>query len=388
MPTYYVRPDGNDLNVGTAPTNASGTGAFRTVNKALSVAVGGDTVWIAPGTYRENVAPTAAAQSDYINVYGDVNLTQVAWGSGLTAGVVRITNNLVNDVGTPSGYVLDLRNKRFYRFEDIRFEGAFYFQGWWVSGQPLIGAGHRFTSCAFIGRQQQSYLYSAGPAIAHNGTFDIQFNKCIFHETPMAFSGHQSQGFDRLLRFYNCLFTVCASPLYTGFISYFSASGNGIEGSHYNQWVNCTFVGGNSQPLYLFTTNYVGVQHLVMNCLILAGGSTATFHTGGYLSTAIVENYNYGYTMTRSTIGAGANSVTLQYTPVDTGEGYQFNFAQYIPQTPLPGGQIVGAGAISASLGGVTVTAPLTDFTGNPWNQLNPTIGYVDSRVVATVSDI
>ena len=54
MPTYYVRPDGNDLNVGTAPTNAAGTGSFRTVNKALSVAVGGDTVWIAPGTYREN----------------------------------------------------------------------------------------------------------------------------------------------------------------------------------------------------------------------------------------------------------------------------------------------------------------------------------------------
>ena len=385
MPTYYVRPDGNDLNVGTAPTNAAGTGAFRTVNKALSVAVGGDTVWIAPGTYRENVVPTITTQSTYINVYGDVNLNQVAWGSGLTAGIVRITNNLVNDVGTPSGYVLNLNNKRFYRFEDIRFEGAFYLVGWFVNAQPLEGAGHRFTSCAFIGRQQQSYFYSAGPASAHNGTFDTQFSKCIFHETPMAFSGHQSQTWDRLLRFINCHFTVCASPLYSAFIAYFFGSGNGVEGGHYNQWVNCTFVGGNSQPLYIFLSNYLSPQHLILNCLFLTSGSTATFinqqNTNGML-----ENYNYGYNLTRSTVTAGANSVELKYTPVDTGEGYQFNFAQYIPQTPLPGGQIVGAGAVSAALGGVTVTAPTTDFTGALWNQPNPTIGYVDSRVVATVT--
>ena len=383
MPTYYVRPDGNDLNVGTAPTNAAGTGSFRTVNKALSVAVGGDTVWIAPGTYRENVLPTIATQSTYINVYGDVNLNQVAWGSGLTAGVVRITNNLVNDVGTPSGYVLNLNNKRFYRFEDIRFEGAFYLVGWYIAGQILEGAGHRFTSCAFIGRQQQSYFYVAGTGNAHIGTLDIQFSKCIFHETPISISTHQQTGFDRLLRFYNCHFTVCASPLYSAFISMYFGTGS-PEGTSFHQWVNCTFVGGNSQPSYVFYAAMNGETYLIMNCLFLTSGSTATF--GAVNSLGIRENYNYGYNLTRSSVPSGANSVELKYTPVDTGEGYQFNFAQYIPQTPLPGGQIVGAGAVSTNLGGIAVVAPTTDFTGALWNQPNPTIGYVDSRVVATVT--
>lgn len=381
MPTYYVRPDGNDLNVGTAPTNAAGTGAFRTVNKALSVAVGGDTVWIAPGTYRENVLPTIATQSTYINVYGDVNINQVAWGSGLTAGVVRITNNLVNDVGTPSGYVLDLRGKRFYRFEDIRFEGPFYVQGWAIAGQLLEGGGHRFTSCAFIGRQQQCFISNSS---ANVGTADIQFNKCIFHETPIAISTHQGGSHDRLLRFHSCLFTVCASPLYNGFISTFQYIGS-PEGDYFHQWVNCTFVGGNSQPLYVMYSNVNGRHFCVLNCLFLTSGITATL--GGTQSYSITENYNYGYNLTRAAISAGANSVTLQYTPVDTGEGYQFNFAQYIPQTPLPGSQILGAGVVSANMGGALVVAPTTDFTGNSWNQVNnPTIGYVDSRVVATVS--
>ena len=113
MPTYYVRPDGNDLNVGTAPTNAAGTGAFRTVNKALSVAVGGDTVWIAPGTYRENLVTTVAIQATTISFKGDTSLVQVAWGSGLTAGPIRITNFLTNDVSAPSGATLTLSSKRY-----------------------------------------------------------------------------------------------------------------------------------------------------------------------------------------------------------------------------------------------------------------------------------
>lgn len=386
MPTYYVRPDGNDTNVGTAPTNASGTGAFRTVNKALSVAVGGDTVWIAPGTYRENVLPTVAAQSTYINVYGDVNLTQVAWGSGLTAGVVRITNNLTNDVGTPSGYVLDLRGKRFYRFEKIRFEGPFFINGWFINGQPLEGAGHRFTSCAFIGRQQQSNLQIGSPQNINNGTLDVFFNKCIFHETPITFGGFQSSGtYDRLLVFHNCHFTVCASLVTNAFIGWATISGSGVEGEHYHKWVNCTFVGGNSQPSYIIYTGYGSNQHLILNCLFLTSGSTATF--GETSGVAIRQNYNYGYNLSRVSTGVGANSVELKYTPVDTGEGYQFGFAQYIPQTPMPGSQIVSAGVASATLGGVTVTAPLTDFTGNTWTiPSNPTIGYVESRVVATVT--
>ena len=124
MATYYVRPDGNDTNTGLAPTSASGTGAWRTVNRALSVAVGGDTVWIAAGTYRQNVTTSLAVQSSVINIKGDPSLTQVAWGSGLASGPVRITNFLTNDVTAPSGVTLSLTDKRYYTFDSLRFEGT------------------------------------------------------------------------------------------------------------------------------------------------------------------------------------------------------------------------------------------------------------------------
>jgi len=54
MATYYVQPNGADSNTGLGPS--SGT-AWRTVQKALGATgvTSGDTIYIAPGTYRETV---------------------------------------------------------------------------------------------------------------------------------------------------------------------------------------------------------------------------------------------------------------------------------------------------------------------------------------------
>lgn len=55
---YYVRPDGNNTNNGLGPDITGINKAFATISKAASVLVAGDTVYIAPGTYRESVTPT------------------------------------------------------------------------------------------------------------------------------------------------------------------------------------------------------------------------------------------------------------------------------------------------------------------------------------------
>ena len=93
MTVYYVRNDGNDANLGTS---SSTSGAWKTITKALGAAgiSGGDTLYIAPGVYRETVEVGFASTGSTTYVYGD----QAALNfSGITPGAVRITTNTLYD---------------------------------------------------------------------------------------------------------------------------------------------------------------------------------------------------------------------------------------------------------------------------------------------------
>jgi hypothetical protein len=389
MPTYYVRPDGNDLNVGTAPTNAAGTGSFRTVNKALSVAVGGDTVWIAPGTYRENVYPTTAAQNTYIYVKGDPTLTQVPWGSGLTVGVIRLTNQLTNDSSTPSGVTLDLGTnyatlRRFYDFSKIRIDGSFRCVAFWDTTDNTRGSGHRFTDCQFAGNGQLTEFFGYSN-LGDRYVWNIEFLRCTFSNVPMRFGRAQlNVSVDERLSFVDCLFYVCESPAVLGTFYWSMEAGAGAQGTTHVRFFNCTVLPGRTTPSYIWNDNVGGTtgNFIVINCLILATATTATFRS---VASGIVENYNYGINITRSSVASGANSVTLQYAPIDINDGYSQGVFNYVPHTPLPASPVIGAGTQSVTVGTTTWTTPTTDFSNNLWNQLNPTVGYMDNRVIATV---
>jgi len=110
--TYYVRPDGNDSNLGTGPSTSQ---AWQTLSKALvSSPVGaGDTIYVMSGSYTEEIAPNEdGTSSERIQVIADRDGAEFG-GAG---GAVTIQ--------APSGAsVLDLEFDDYLTFTGFRFQG-------------------------------------------------------------------------------------------------------------------------------------------------------------------------------------------------------------------------------------------------------------------------
>ena len=381
MATYYVRPDGNDTNTGLAPTSAAGTGAWRTVNKALSVAVGGDTVWIAPGTYRENVVPTPTGQTVNINVTGDATLTQVAWGTGLVAGIVRITNNLTNDAGTPSGLTLTINAGRGpYVFTSIRFDG-------WMSLYPA-NKNLTFNDCSFTGQCKETFIAVDN---SQTTTYTIAFNRCTFNDVAFGLTYYNnSNTVYQYVQFNSCLLTSCINIDRTTVTSPAGTISNPwivlLDGNSWDLnayfFSNCTILPGRTQPNYLFAAwNWSNRGQVnVRNCLILSNPITATFVTDR--GQGVYYGWCAGYTLSSVSATSLGSNITLTSNPFDFGEAYLQDYKQYAPYTPIEGSVLANAGTTTQR---ANVAPPLFDFSNNTWTTANPTIGYMDSRAIATV---
>jgi hypothetical protein len=375
MATYYVRPDGNDTNTGLAPTSAAGTGAWRTVNKALSVAVGGDTVWIAPGVYRENVVPTVALQSSIINVKGDPSLTQVAWGSGLATGPVRVTNFLTNDVSAPSGLTLSLTSKRYYTFDSIRFEGTF---------NLITCRNINFYRCAWVGNGSESIITTLQGSDAY-GDF-IDFYRCSIANMPIAnTSVYQAANKTQYTYFRSCLIQVCNNASRSNSWFWSASQDKQVYGS--GIFLNCTFIAGFSTPAFItFDANWGQIQ--VINCLFLTTASTNTFYN--FATTIDRVTHCYGYNLSVAGVSI-ANSTTIIYNSTDVGDNTLTGLSNYYLFAPHADAIYVNAGTTSDYTTTWSIPGfpnyPTQDFFGNAWNSpTTPTVGCFEARPFVTIA--
>lgn len=97
MTTYYISTEGSDSNNGLGPDASDATNKpWLTVGKALGASgiSSGDTVYIGPGVYREEVSVAMTAPTGETFVIGDPGNAQGfkdSSGNLLSAGDVRLT---------------------------------------------------------------------------------------------------------------------------------------------------------------------------------------------------------------------------------------------------------------------------------------------------------
>jgi hypothetical protein len=146
MATYYVRTDGNNSNTGTG----SGTSqAWQTIGKifaAGSVVVGGDIVYIAPGTYTESFTVLATSPTSEVQIVGNPTASLF---TGVTAGPVMLS--AFNAAGTTviynTTYLITATSKNYYSFSNLVFEFA---HNTTVSGIQFFTSRYiKFTKCIF-----------------------------------------------------------------------------------------------------------------------------------------------------------------------------------------------------------------------------------------------
>lgn len=91
---YYVSTSGNDSNAGTQ------SAPWKTISKAASTAVGGDTINIAAGTYTENVTFSKAGTASSPIIFKGTSTNTCSNGnqqgicpSAIFRGIVKLTGS-------------------------------------------------------------------------------------------------------------------------------------------------------------------------------------------------------------------------------------------------------------------------------------------------------
>jgi len=88
--TYYVSNSGNDANNGTTLDTP-----FKTIQKAMNVVAGGDTVLVRGGTYREEItANRGGSANNYVTVSGYQDEVPVIKGSAIVSGWTLYAGNI------------------------------------------------------------------------------------------------------------------------------------------------------------------------------------------------------------------------------------------------------------------------------------------------------
>jgi hypothetical protein len=277
MATYYVGSGGNDSNNGT-------TYALRklTLNGVEDLSLSaGDTVYVAPGTYRElltcDTEGSSGAPITYIGDYSGEHTDGIG-------GVIRITGS-DNDTTATRASCININSKDYRTFKHLHFDSCTN------SNSALV------TSVGDYGVIDGCYFGSTGRRGVYILTTNVKITNCYFN-TLSYYSAVDIQGSadtSMLTTIDNCLFVGGRVA-----IGLYEAVNVTLK--------NCTFI----SPAYSILQEVAvdGTNYAYNNIFLYT--SLPMGDTGD-----LTEDYNMVFGITRTKVTAGEHSVTYQ-SPFDS----------------------------------------------------------------------
>jgi hypothetical protein len=370
MPTYYVANYGSNSNNGTTPATPWATvqfalGAASGTNPGL---VAGDTVWIAPGTYREVITSTTltGTAGNTIKVYGDPNFTR-AWTGG-SVGRVRITN-YTNDTVLPA------------QSQTLAIIGDY------VDIQDLCIDGHTVALAAANVVTQTCFFIRGG---------NISVTRCTVQVSNENRQNCMQVHF--LAGKKTCVIKQCT--FMTGMPLWITSAAQTSPFDLETTIQDCFVLGSNDYGIIIegATASYTGIK--IYNNIVINSAVGAIFFINHYVAnaTATILRNNLIYSLRGTGVGSSTsititqsnntiigsvtfnnilpNTNNLSAPMLDLGSSRVQQFGTLPWFAPMTGSPLIGVGTATG--------APSVDLYGNTWTTF-PTIGAIESK---TESDI
>ena len=298
MSTYYVSPDGDNADNGLGPDASDGTNRpWLTIDYAVDNMASGDTVYIAPGIYREAVSVGVSPSAETFILGDPLNAQGFKDGSGnrLSAGRVVLTGFTTDDVTTSSTVPLNLNAKNYLTVEKLEIQ----------AGNADAFSNFTGTNLTFRDCHISSHIsILSTQTIAADTNKAVTFERCIiacfgagslldWTLTKSAISEY-SIG----LSFLNCfLFSARASNFIV-----FRATGASAYYGGGSSFTNCLISTGGA-AIIIVTGHSTTYPATVKNCMVIGGLTAATNGEG-------VDTYSM-VTGSRSNWTAGTGSVVI-----------------------------------------------------------------------------
>jgi len=365
MAIYYVRSGGSDANAGTG----IGTGqAWATVSFALgasSPVTSGDTVYIAPGIYRQTAIITLSKSlSSTLTVTGDT--TGVIFG--VASGEVRMTTYPSESGASLNIQLLNITSSN-VTINNLTFELGGTGDAYVVNSR---GRNHTFFKCVFIHGLPSNSGSSGGLfGTSQNGTTTNRLiDSCIFVANRGVILQVTAGGYSGTT-IKDCLFLVTNYALY-------QTTGASQSGTDTSLFTNNTFLGAGSAAAIRTDDGTASGLTVQNNLFITNFSSSLCLQTGGASqNTYIIENYNriIGFGTTRSNVASiGANTTTLGTQGVDYG-----SILQGYTMVPFASNR-----STSSNISyGRTANAPSVDMIGTSWTGGIPDAGSITFKSLA-----
>jgi hypothetical protein len=362
MVNYYVRADGNNANAGTGPTAGA---AWQTIAKALGTTgiASGDTVYLAPGVWREQVTVAMVSATAETFVKGD---PRAELFTDLTPAPVRWTSYTTSDTAAPgTTRPIALAGRDFLTFEDIHFVGgAAAASPSCVDGTTVTSTNVTFRRCTFLGIGSTGSRVMVSLTNGASIPFVWLFDNCVFgpgnsHYVEInAANSTDASDYDVDVTFQNCIFLLAATLYGVRWVSV--AGGGGGAGKPGGGKIhNCLMEGGNGVAIVTSAGNGWGTATpaVVRNSIVFGIGGTAFLVVS---AGQIVEDFNWVYGgQTNVTVGTNSKAAASHSLLLDRGHSWLSGFRGRPWGTPLPGAPALGFGSDAA-------VSLATDFLGRP----------------------